>query len=333
MVMLESLPTEIVSKILECCDTSRDLAVLASTCHWLYDMTIPVLYDRQAVENDYHVIFWATRNARTDTLQHVSRSHHMTLDGLRNPFRTFTTSKYRYDTNFGHWNHQIRCCWFWSPLHEAVAKGHVETVQFLLDQGVDIDAPSLCYHEERFPFEESCWTLDFGDRANFDVLPLATFTPLILSIFYKHEPVTQLLLRQGASTEIMVMRYEAPSGTTALHAAVASGNVPAIKMIIEGGHAGPNDLDAAGYPPLLWAALHASKNQDAAPSLQALVDLGADPDYIVPSGISRDSRHSMVATLTKRGKPEAAQMLVAVGAKALSDEELKELENTAIMYW
>ncbi|KAF4467909.1 ankyrin [Fusarium albosuccineum] len=275
MVTLQSLPTEIVSKILECCDTSRELAVLASTCRWLYDMTIPVLYDRQALENDYHVIFWAARNA---------------------------------------------------------PKGHVETVQFLLDQDVDIDAPSLCYHEERFPFEESCWTLDFGDRANFDVLPLATFTPLILSIFYKHEPVTQLLLGQGASTEIMVMRHEAPSGTTALHAAVASGNVPAIKMIIEGGHAGPNDLDAAGYPPLLWAALHASKNQDAAPSLQALVDLGADPDYIVPSGITRDSRHSMVATLTKRGKPEAAEMLVAVGAKALSDEELRELENTAIMY-
>ncbi|KAF4950996.1 hypothetical protein FSARC_13034 [Fusarium sarcochroum] len=311
MAHIHGLPLEILIQVIESCDTSRDIAALASTSKHLYNITLPLLYKRQLDNNDHHVTFWAAKKGIITTLQHVH--HYMTL-------QVFTCSKKSYDTSgiFGS-EKQRRNGWFWTPLHEAVKGGHLETIQFLLYHGADIDAPSLGFHDLDLGITEGKCHVDFGDRLSFDVLPLVTFSPLITSIYYRHDRITELLLSRGASVQIKDVRKLQPCGTTALHVAVVNANVAAINMLIEGGHAGPNDLDAAGFPPLVWAALHTKGNERVRSSMKALVELGADLNHSMPSDPWLGSNHTMVTFLTKRGKLEAAQELINLGATPATD--------------
>ncbi|RSL49441.1 hypothetical protein CEP53_009148 [Fusarium sp. AF-6] len=178
------------------------------------------------------------------------------------------------------------------------------------------------------------YRIDFQDRGIFELPPPVSFSPLIAAIHCRQNHVVKLLLRRGASIEIRDTATKRPCGTTALHVAVINGNVEAIKMIIEGGHAGPNDPDADGYPPLLWAAQYLGvKNDASAASMQLLLDLGADINYIAPSDFYPGSRHSLVTILTKRWKPDTAEALVALGATPLSDHESREIDKMTVTHF
>ncbi|KAJ4269957.1 hypothetical protein NW762_001628 [Fusarium torreyae] len=312
MAQINDLPLEILIQVIECCDTSRDIAALASTSKHLYNIALPLLYNRQLDNNDHHVTFWAAKKGIIETLRHVRR--HMTL-------QVFICSKKSYDTSGNFDSEKQRSNgWFWTPLHEAVKGGHFETVQFLLDNGADINAPSLCFHDMDLGITEAKYHVDFGDRLSFEVLPLVTFSPLITSIYYRHDRITELLLSRGASIQIKDVRKLQPCGTTALHIAVVNANIEAIKLLVEGGHVGPNDLDAAGFPPLVWAALHVRADERVRSSIKTLVELGADLNCGMPSDPWLGSNHTVVTFLTKRGKADAAQELINLGARALTDQ-------------
>ncbi|KAM0274468.1 hypothetical protein ACHAPA_000568 [Fusarium lateritium] len=310
MATITSLPPEILTQITESCTTSHSIASLARTSKALYKSTTPLLYKRQLDTNDHHVTFHAAKHGILTTLQNVHR--YMTL-------HVFACSKGNYHTGpFGS-DMQRRNGWFWTPLHEAVKNGHVDIVRYLLDHGVDINAPSLHYHDN-IGITERKYHVDFGDRVSFYVPPMVTFSPLMTSIHHRHESITALLLSRGASIQINDVRELQPCGTTALHVAVINANVSAVKTLIEGGYAGPNDLDADGFPLLVWAALRVCEDERVRLSMRVLVELGADINHVMPCDSFLGSDHSMVSFLTKRGKAKAAQELINLGATANNPE-------------
>jgi hypothetical protein len=304
MTHISSLPPEILIQIIASCPTSHSIASLARTSKTLYTSTTPLLYKRQLDTNDHHVTFHAAKHGILTTLQNVHR--YMTL-------HIFACSKGNYHTGpFGS-DLQRRNGWFWTPLHVAVKNGHVHIVRYLLDHGIDINAPSLHFHDN-LGITERKYHIDFGDRVSFYVPPMVTFSPLITSIHHRHENITALLLSRGASVQINDVRELQPCGTTALHVAVINANISAVRMLIEGGFAGPNDLDADGFPPLVWAALCVCEDERVRSSMQVLVELGADLNHVMPCDSFLGSDHSMVSFLTKRGKAKAAQELINLGA-------------------
>ncbi|KAF5677590.1 serine threonine phosphatase 6 regulatory ankyrin repeat subunit b [Fusarium heterosporum] len=309
MTAITSLPPEILILLIKSCQTSQSIASLARTCKSLYTSVTPLLYKRQLDTNDHHVTFYAAKHGILTTLQNVNR--YMTL-------QVFECSKGNYHTGpFGS-EKQRRNGWFWTPLHVAVKNGHVEIVRYLLDNGADINAPSLNFHDN-VGITEGKYHLDFGDVVSFYVPPLVTFSPLITSIHHRHENITALLLSRGASIQINDVRELQPCGTTALHVAVVNANVSAVRMLIEGGYAGPNDLDADEFPPLLWAALHVCNDERVRLSMEVLVELGADLNHAMPNHPRLGPNHNMVSYLIKRGKVKAAQELINLGATSVID--------------
>ncbi|WZH41007.1 serine threonine phosphatase 6 regulatory ankyrin repeat subunit b [Fusarium acuminatum] len=304
MTAMTSLPPEILHQIIAACPTSHSIASLARTSKTHYTSTTPLLYKRQLDTNDHHVTFHAAKYGILTTLQNVHR--YMAL-------HVFACSKGNYHIGpFGS-DLQRRNGWFWTPLHVAVKNGHVDIVRYLLDHGVNINAPSLHFHDN-LGITERKYHIDFGDRVSFYVPPMVTFSPLITSIYHRHEDITALLLLRGASIQINDVRELQPCGTTALHVAVINANISAVRMLIEGGYAGPNDLDADGFPPLVWAALCVCEDERVRSSMEVLVELGADLNHVMPCDSLLGSDHSMVSFLTKRGETKAAQELITLGA-------------------
>ncbi|KAL6912840.1 hypothetical protein FSST1_010600 [Fusarium sambucinum] len=308
MASLTSLPPEILLQIIESCQTSQALSSLAQTSQALYALITPLLYKRQLANADHHVTFHAAKHGNLQALKNVYR--YMTL-------RVYKCSKGDYDTGVFGAEKQKRNGWFWTPLHEAVRNGNVETVRWLLDHGVDINAPSLKFHDIDMGITEGRYHIDFGDRLSFHMLPLVTFSPLITSIYHRQQEITELLLERGASIHINDVRKLQPCGTTALHVAVINANITALRFLIERGYAGPNDLDAAGFPPLVWAALNVSADPQVRESIKTLVELGSDLNHVMPCDPWLGSNHNMVTFLTKRGKPKAAQELINFGASVV----------------
>ncbi|KAM0431922.1 hypothetical protein ACHAPT_005176 [Fusarium lateritium] len=321
MASIHSLSTEIICRILECC-TNRGIADMAATSHHHYDIAIPLLYKRQAKEGNHKVTFWAAEHGRIGTLRHVVE--YMTVHVVTVETQTHQVYNISGDSDP---QTDAETGWYGTPLHVAAEYGQVEVVEFLLDHGADIDAQGLTQRDPSLGTSMDSFSFDFEDRG-------VSFSPLITAIYRQQHDVTELLLCRGASIEIRETASKRPCGTTALHLAVVTGNVEAIRMIIGGGHAGPNDPDPDGYPPLLWAARYLGMNNDAsAVSMQTLLDLGADINYVAPSGFYPGSRHSLVTILAKRWKPHTVEALIALGATPLSDEESREIDRVAVMHY
>lgn len=312
MASFTCLPPEILLQIIDSCITSHALSSLAQVSPALYTFVTPLLYKRQLENADYHVTFHAAKHGNLRALQNVHR--YMTL-------RVYKCSKANYDTGVFGAEKQRRNGWFWTPLHEAAKSGNIDTVRWLLDHGLDINAPSLNFHDPGMGITEGRYHIDFGDRLSFHMLPLVTFSPLITSIYHRHQDITELLLSRGAAIHINDVRKLQPCGTTALHVAVINANITALRLLIEGGHAGPNDLDAAGFPPLVWAALNVGANERVRESIKVLVELGADLNHVMPCDPWLGSNHNMATFLTKRGKPDVAQELINFGAQTVVEPQ------------
>jgi ankyrin repeat protein len=86
----------------------------------------------------------------------------------------------------------------WTALMSEAAKGHIDTVQALLDKGADIDATTD---------ESGC-------------------TTLMLAAWYGHTAIVQALLNKGAKVNM-----KSDSGKTALMAASFQGNTEIVKLL------------------------------------------------------------------------------------------------------
>lgn len=273
--------------------------------HHLYDIAIPLLYKRKAKKGNHDVKFRAVERGRIGTLKHIAE---YLYDGPRRRRRGVDAQGITtHQTTFDPETDAVT-----GPLHVAAEHGQVDTVEFLLNHGADIDAPSMTQRDLGLGIGIDSYSIDFQEARSIQTAgpppQVSPFSPLIAANSRQHD-VTELLLRRGASVDIRETGSKLPCGATALHVAIINGNVEAIKMIHRRrirtrGQTIQTLMDR--YPPLLWAG---SINDDAsAASMQPLLGLGADVNYFVPqrflpgiTTLAGDYPNQVMETILGRG--------------------------------
>ncbi|KAM0246208.1 hypothetical protein ACHAQJ_010299 [Trichoderma viride] len=203
-----------------------------------------------------------------------------------------------------------------TPLLWAAAKGHVEEVRQLLDEGVDIRAsakgdwkPIIAASSyghvgvARLLLENGADIEDKGENS---------VTPLLAAIPGNCIDLIQLLLDQGANIEAA----EANEGATALLGASALGAVNIARLLIERG-ANIEAMSNAGFTPLL-----AATSAGCIDLVELLLDGGAEMEVTNKSGITP----LLAATTIER--IDLVQLLLDKGANV---EAVNQNGMTALM--
>ena len=141
--------------------------------------------------------------------------------------------------------------WYTPPLHFAVREGHAEATRMLLEAGADITHRTL-----------------YGGET---LLQVATERG--------HEQVAAILRSE------MQRRFAGDGTIHPIHEAVQSGDIEAVRALLDADAALVNRGDALGRRPLHYAVENVAKN--GAEMLELLLDRGADIDA---TGFSSDDR-------------------------------------------
>ncbi|KAI0121730.1 ankyrin repeat-containing domain protein [Xylariales sp. AK1849] len=301
------LPTELLHLIVRSCDDDRDVAAWALTNRHYNAIIGRILYETAVAEQNYHVVFWAAREGRTATLRRWT--------SIRKPDGSNRASLNVYSTR-SVWSahptliinpsdsstlirrHSKLC----APLHVASWYGHTDTVEFMLDHGVDIDTQSRGFVPNGLTVFN-----DARDRAGaWD--PSLTLSSLHVAVIVGQAEVAKLLLYRGAEIRVTPLGDTESLGVTALHLAAAHGVLPIVRMIGERPDVDVNGPDIDGQPPLLYAA----QKPRGLPSFEVLKDLGADLNYVIRG---RDgTEQTLLVTLIRTIRWKAAVELIDLGA-------------------
>lgn len=224
-----------------------------------------------------------------------------------------------------------------TPLHHAIAGGQFETSQYLIDQGAEVKS-------------HSAWLLTHAALANrADLIELllkkgaeAKCSSLLGPLDSSERPVADLLVKHGYNVNnnpaygVMLVRacrsdvssketnlievllsygacvnQQGHGGLTALHYAIRSGKLPAIKLLLDKG-ADINLEDNEG----LNALLHLKKTRskaDPAPVIKLMLDSGADINTKSKNG------ETLLFFYAKKGNKKVVEWLLKNGA----DRQLK----------
>lgn len=134
-------------------------------------------------------------------------------------------------------------------LHEAVAIGDLEAVQYLVSEG-QVSPMSLSYDG---------------------------WTPLHLAAFFGHEDIAEYLMTQGVDVNA---RSDNDQNNTPIHAAAAGRKQSIVKLLLDH-QADPNLKQGKGWTPLLQAV----NNYDLA-MCELLLDYGADVNIANDEGVT-----------------------------------------------
>ena len=141
-----------------------------------------------------------------------------------------------------------------SPIADAAARGDREAVKALLKKAADVNAAQgdgmTALHWAAMNGDVELTQMLIVAGANVRATTrLGTYTPLYLASQQGHAPVIQALVNAGAD-----VTAGTPNGTTPLMAAAASGELDAVKVLIENG-ADVNGKDGVRLQtPLMYAA-------------------------------------------------------------------------------
>ncbi|XP_078600101.1 uncharacterized protein LOC144875153 [Branchiostoma floridae x Branchiostoma japonicum] len=157
-----------------------------------------------------------------------------------------------------------------TALHWAAYHGHVKVVELLLSKGLDSNAKGCngrtAVHRaaERGQAQTLQVLLQAGGSPN--MTNEDGETPLHIALL-RNPDVTQLLLEKGGDPSI-----KSEDGGTGLHLAAWTGNVDALRLVLETGKVDVDEKDFAGC-----TALHLASEQGHFEVVEVLIDIGADP--------------------------------------------------------
>ena len=143
----------------------------------------------------------------------------------------------------------------WTALHLVALNGYIAGVRLLLENEANIEAKNK-NGETSLQFaasmgHEAVVSLLLKSDAKVDAQDDKGWTALYWAAGTASKAMVELLLKNGADTE--VKSYD--SEQTALHAAACSGNLEAVRVLLEYG-ASPKAMSKKGWTALQWARFY-----------------------------------------------------------------------------
>ncbi|KAK4174524.1 ankyrin repeat-containing domain protein [Triangularia setosa] len=317
-VPILQLPPELVLLVLELLDIPDQLA-FNRTSKWFYSVINAEIYAKNVRFGGATCIFWGAENGRLGTLKHAlaagadldasgpltrakgsSSSDTETEDSDNDNIDGDDTNDDDADvvpaTRTPDSKHQP----YATPLHLAAKNGHRDVVVWLLDNGVDINAPSfrVC----------SCHAMKFDRNPLRRGAEWPRWRPLHTAMCHGERLVAELLIYRGASLNLDATPEH---NHTALHTAAANGLVPVIKLLA----LDDTDLDVNQRDRWDNTALHyvaelfsARDSADIRDTITKLLALGADLEAHNERG------HTPLLNACFRGNFAVAHRLASIGA-------------------
>ncbi|KAG7288148.1 hypothetical protein NEMBOFW57_007672 [Staphylotrichum longicolle] len=305
------LPPEIVLLIDELLDLQDRLA-LGRANRKFYTIINPVIYRDNVKLANSTSLFWGAENGQLGTLKHAlaagadlnasgplprkpgeSDSNDTDNDGDGNPDADPAAELFEEPPDP---RLQPSC----TPLHLAAKNGHRDIVEWLLDNGADIDAPSYRVCE--------CQSLKSGRHPSRRLSEWPRWRALHTAMCNQERAVAELLIFRGASLELDTTPGHKH---TALHSAAAHGLIPVIKLLalndinLDVNQRDAWDNTALHYVSEIWSARDAADIRD---TITKLLALGADLEAHNESG------YTPLLNACFRGNYAVAHRMVSIGA-------------------
>lgn len=206
-----------------------------------------------------------------------------------------------------------------TALHLAAKNGHRDVVDWLLDNGADIDAPSykVC----------DCQSLKAGRHPTRRLAEWPRWRALHTAMCSQERAIAELLIFRGASLEL-----DAVPGHkhTALHSAAAHGLIPVIKLLalndinLDVNQRDGWDNTALHYVSEIWSARDSADIRDTVTKLLAL---GGDLEAHNENG------HTPLLNACFRGNYAVAHRLVGVGANPDPHRHIPNFRDFRPLYY
>lgn len=306
------LPTEIVLLIAELLDV-KDQVSLSRVARFFYGVVDPLLYENNVRSGDSSCLFWAAEHGQLGTIKkaHAAGANLNQFgpgdSGTRD--RTLLPQPDSNDAESGDEDADgddatsapppRKLSKYGTPLHAAAVSGHRDIVAYLLDHGVDIDAPSfkMC----------DCRSVKAHQQLLHTTHEFPRWRALHLAMCYGEREVAELLVFRGASLSLDAIpgRHH-----TALHSAAAKGLIPVVKLLAMEPNFDVNEPDSADNNALHYVSELFGPRESPAirDTITKLLALGAELEAHNESG------HTPLLNACCRGNYAVALRLVSIGA-------------------
>lgn len=189
-----------------------------------------------------------------------------------------------------------------SSVADEMERGGPDRVRWLLEQGVDPNAPQVdgmtAMHWAAYRDDLAMAELLIARGAEPDKANRYGVTPLSLACENGNATIVELLLRAGADPSRAVR-----GGETPLMTASRTGRIDAVRALLSrGAEVGAKEV-VGGQTALMWAAA-----EGHADVMRVLIDAGADIEHRLPSGFTP------LLFAVREGRIEAMEALIGAGA-------------------
>lgn len=324
------LPPEIVLLIDELLELEGRLA-LGRTNRRFYSIINPVLYRDNVKLASASSLFWGAENGQLGTLKHaLAAGADLNASGpLPRKASEADNNDIENDAD-GNPDNDPAAELFEEPLdpslqpsctalHLAAKSGHRDIVEWLLDNGADIDGPSykVC----------DCQSLKSRRHPARRLSEWPRWRALHTAMCSQERAVAELLIHRGASLELDTKPGHMH---TALHSAAAHGLIPVIKLLalndlnLDVNQRDAWDNTALHYVSEIWSPRDSADIRD---TITKLLALGADMEA------HNDEGHTPLLNACSRGNYAVAHRLVSIGANPDPHRHIPNFRDYRPLYY